>query len=154
MTFQDLSDKLNSTVQTVPNVVKVLSNAFADMEGAGGGVDYSADEQDTGLKWIDDKPVYELTIHVENTTETFADYVTVASVTDGIGTLIDLRGTAKRVINDGVFWYEAPSRPEQGVSYQYSIGLRATANDIQYRIDGYGAEITDLYITVRYTKAA
>lgn len=31
----------------------------------GGGIDYSTTEQDTGVKWIDGKPIYQKTIHFE-----------------------------------------------------------------------------------------
>ena len=34
--FKDLAEQLKSSVQTVPNLVKVLSDAFANMEGGGG----------------------------------------------------------------------------------------------------------------------
>jgi hypothetical protein len=38
-------------------------------EGSGGGgINYSTEEQDTGLKWIDGKPIYQKTISKNNTT--------------------------------------------------------------------------------------
>ena len=62
MTFKELSAKLANSVQTVPNLINVLSDAFSNMEGGGsgggGGADYSTTEVDTGIKWTDGKPIY------------------------------------------------------------------------------------------------
>lgn len=60
MTFKELSAKLANSVQTVPNLINVLSDAFSNMEGGegGGGVDYSTTEVDTGIKWTDGKSIY------------------------------------------------------------------------------------------------
>ena len=68
MTFKELAVKLKSSVQTVPNLINVLSDAFEDMESSsgGGGVNYSTTEQDTGLKWIDNKSIYQKTLVLNN----------------------------------------------------------------------------------------
>lgn len=58
MTFEDLSKQLNTSVQSIQNLVQVLSAAFADMEGGGSSSDYSSEEHVVG-KWIDGSDVYE-----------------------------------------------------------------------------------------------
>lgn len=40
---------------------------FSALENIGGGIDYSTTEQDTGLKWIDNKSIYCKTIHKSGT---------------------------------------------------------------------------------------
>ena len=66
MTFKDLSKKLQASVQTVPNLINVLADAFATMEGGGSSeVEYSTEEKKIG-KWIDGTTdVYEKTIVYE-----------------------------------------------------------------------------------------
>lgn len=62
MTFKELAVKLKSSVQTVPNLITVLSDAFENMEGGEGGSssDYSETEHVAG-KWIDGQTLYEKT---------------------------------------------------------------------------------------------
>ena len=63
MTFEDLSKQLNTSVQSIPNLVQVLSAAFAEMEGGGSGSshEYSTEEHAIG-KWTDGKTIYEKVI--------------------------------------------------------------------------------------------
>jgi len=58
MTFEDLSKQLNTSVQSLQNLVQVLSAAFSELEGGGGGMSYSTSEFDTGMKYIDGKKIY------------------------------------------------------------------------------------------------
>ena len=60
MTFEDLSRQLNTSVQSLQNLVQVLSAAFSEMEGGGGGASYSTEEQVVGT-WINGKPIYKRT---------------------------------------------------------------------------------------------
>lgn len=61
MTFNELALKLKTTVQNVPALVDVLSDAFANIEAGGSGAKYSTTEQKIG-KWTDDKDLYQLTV--------------------------------------------------------------------------------------------
>lgn len=59
MTFKDLASKLNNSVQTVPNLIRVLKDGFQNVEaGDSSGVSYSTTEFDTDTKWIDGKTIY------------------------------------------------------------------------------------------------
>ena len=58
MTFEDLSKQLNTSVQSLQNLVQVLSAAFAGMEGGG---TYSTEEHVIGT-WLDGSAVYEKVI--------------------------------------------------------------------------------------------
>ena len=57
-----------------------------------GGLSYSTEEQDTGLKWIDDKSIYQITIDLENAVTIPQNTTTsVCSVSDlGIDTLVNI----------------------------------------------------------------
>ena len=68
--ISDISDLVGSTPLATGQ--SSITGELADHEtrvteleqggGGGGGVDYSSTEQDTGLKWTDDRPVYQKTI--------------------------------------------------------------------------------------------
>lgn len=48
---------------------QVTGKDYVETEGGdtpAGGVSYSTEEQDTGLKWIDGKSIYQITIDLEN----------------------------------------------------------------------------------------
>ena len=70
---------------------------YADVDGgdtpAGGGIDYSTEEQDTGLKWVDDKPVYQKTIALGALPEANQELGYDHGITD-LETLIDMRISA------------------------------------------------------------
>lgn len=57
-----------------------------------GGISYSTEEQDTGLKWIDDKNIYQITIDLENAVTIPQNTTTsVCSVSDlSIDTLVNI----------------------------------------------------------------
>ena len=93
MTYKDIAKQLDTAVQTVPNLVKILKDGFEQAEAgsdvevtqvvssgtkiasisvgdentdlyapASTQLDYSTTEQNTGIKWIDNKDVYVKTI--------------------------------------------------------------------------------------------
>ena len=86
---------LPGLIQTIQNYLNALENATG---GDGGGVNYSTDEQKTGIKWIDGKDIYQksftvtadATVSTGTTSETVAgftsDFVAMAS---GIDTFIN-----------------------------------------------------------------
>lgn len=69
----DTLTDVNITNPSNNQVLKYNSTSQKWENGTGGGgIDYSTDEQDTGLKWIDDKPIYQKTVNcgeLPNTTE-------------------------------------------------------------------------------------
>ena len=50
--FEKLTTALNGITEAIENMPAPT----------GGGIDYSTEEQDTGLKWIDGRPIYQKTI--------------------------------------------------------------------------------------------
>lgn len=111
---------------------------------------YSLQERQVGI-WTDGRPLYQKVIHKENSQETFSDYVTIETISNAVP--IKICGIARRYINSNtILWYAIPSRPEDGGSYSYNITARFYNDSIQYRIDQYGTQITDLWIIVQYIK--
>lgn len=53
-----------------------------------GGIDYSTEEQNTGIKWIDGKPIYQKTITIPNTL-TDSAYVTWITDTPNIENIVN-----------------------------------------------------------------
>lgn len=110
---------------------------------------YSLTEREIGV-WTDGKPLYEKTVHHTNQLTTFSDYVTIETIAN-IDTVVSITGIALR---RGTMWYVIPSRPEFSNNYKYMISCRVYSGSIQYIIDQYGDQVTDMYITVRYTKTS
>lgn len=83
---------------------KVLTGAgtWAEMSG-GGGIDYSLTRQNTGIKWIDGKDIYQQTFDITGAQYSSPNYVTLASVPD-----IDLLIGAQCVVYEGTDGTVAP----------------------------------------------
>lgn len=109
---------------------------------------YSTTEQVVGT-WVDGKPLYERSFSHINTQSTFNDFVTIDSIAN-VDVIASLNGIAHRQIDTFDGWIDISSRPEAQTNY--SIAMRFANGNLQYRIDTYGTQITDIYITVRYTK--
>lgn len=97
MTFKDLSQKLKASVQTVPNLINVLADAFNEMEGGGSGTgypDYSAEEIPV-CKWIDGSQVYQKVFTFDTNVPVFMDaWTDVNAYIPNIGykTFVDCKG--------------------------------------------------------------
>lgn len=150
MTFEDLSKQLNTSVQSLQNLVQVLSAAFADMEGGGGGASYSTEEQVVGT-WIDGKPLYQKTIAhsgalvVDNSFSN--DICTLANVDQ----LVKSEGYFRRTSeNNLMVSLNGGIRPESDAS-AYNVSIRFFNNKIQVAVNGYN-DIEYIALTVQYTK--
>ena len=70
---------------------------YTDVDGgdtpAGGGIDYSTEEQDTGLKWIDEKAVYCKTFSVEKSAPAMNTLINLDDLTTlGIDSIVKFEG--------------------------------------------------------------
>lgn len=105
--------------------------------GGGGGVNYSTEEQDTGLKWIDGGSIYQTTYALENitsSTSTFNLGITTGNIPD-FGMLID----GFMIGHDG--------------ADQCSIGINlAVVSGALVGVAPYNGWSMD-YVTIRYTKS-
>lgn len=111
---------------------------------------YSLEEREVGV-WIDGKPLYQRTYYINNQQDSFSDYADIATL-DSTMEVKNISGCYKRSVNDlvsympidGVYTYV------QGV---FGIDVRTYENKLQYYIHTYsGSEVTDIYVTLQYTK--
>ena len=67
----------------------VTGRDYVETDGGGdtpaGGVDYSTEEQDTGLKWLDGKSIYQITIDLETAVNVSANTDTSICSVSGLG---------------------------------------------------------------------
>ena len=147
MTFEDLSKQLNTSVQSVQNLVQVLSAAFAVIEGGGcGGVEYSTEERVVG-EWIDGKPLYQKSFVID-TSDLITGWNNIDSELSGIDCK-DIAGKFRFPTNDNSI-YGFPYNEDS--SYCLYGGYKPTNNTIFiYKGSGF-ATISDFVITLRYTK--
>ena len=145
---------LGNTYQAQKNIVDVSQKYIGLLENAeggsgAGGIDYSTDEQDTGLKWIDGKKVYRKTISVgamPNATIKNVDH----NITN-LDTVISASGMVYRT--DDQSYYTLPLVHSFAASNNISISVTGTQISLA---TGYNwSTITDNgYVTILYTKSA
>ena len=104
-----------------------------------GGVDYSTEEQDTGLKWVDGSKIYQTTYELENirsSTSVFSLGITIGNIPD-FSTLID----------GFVIGHDSSD------SDQCSIGINLIVENGTLKcVSPYNGWSMD-YLTIRYTKS-
>lgn len=121
---------------------KFLTGAGTFEEPQGGGVDYSLTEQDTGLKWIDGKTIYQTTFSFTATLGP-PDWVQIGNIPN-IEQPISAEVAVKYYdagVDSWTFGYDyakAMVKPSNGNVYYYSEQL--------------GRVTSQFYITIRYTK--
>jgi hypothetical protein len=157
-TTPPIIDCYNSIANNSTIYVTVYYTKTTDTAGSGSyntlgvpTVHYTTDEQVIGT-WIDGKPLYERSYSFTNTRSSFTDYVTLYNIPN-IETVVKNTFTALRDLGQNEklhYTGEGTSRPEHDASYY--INVREYNGDIQYRINGYGTQITEMVITTQYTK--
>lgn len=134
-------DDANASLQTTYSSTKI--NELISGVG-GGGVDYSTTEQDTGLKWIDGKPIYQKSYHITESTEKAEGEYDISN--DNADMVISCYGVVKAGTWGSNKWYTVPRVGDN--FYFASISAASTAITIvakQYNF-------TEAYATLRYTK--
>lgn len=102
---------------------------------SGGGVDYSTTEQNTGLKWIDGKPIYQKTIVYSNASVSLADL--------NIDEIVDIKGVS--YLTDGtVFLLNTYA------GNQYNMNMDITNDTLTITTVGWA--FSKANITILYTK--
>lgn len=135
------AEKANGTIYCVTNDPNDSSSGGR----GGGGISYSTTEQDTGLTWVDGKPIYQKTYHFTELTEQTSKNYDISA--DNIDFVIASEGTVKFGANGGFGWFSMPYFDSN--SYHADLGAKNT----QITIVSVGWGFTEAYVTLRYTKA-
>lgn len=106
---------------------------------SGGGIDYSTTEQDTGLKWIDGKPIYQKTFNI-----TANSYVDISSL--NIDKVVSSDGIME--LSNNVFYH---LNIYGDANYKAFYGTDVGAGRINTTV-GSGWTATNICVTLRYTK--
>ena len=130
---------------------KINNNWSQVATGGGGGIDYSTEEQDTGLKWIDGKKIYVISKHFINTNGVMTDYSNIGLSTDDVDTVIDQKFTAKRDLGNELLYYSGNGSNRSENNANLYIAIRVYKGDVQY-VQKYGTQITNITVTIYYTK--
>lgn len=142
-------DDLGDVDITDPSDGQVLSYNDGVWENtnapSGGGVDYSTNEQDTGLKYTDGKTVYQKTIHLST--------VTTGTLYDHYISNVDRIWIHEISAKRNVGWFTSGHVFEDSsnnITESFSIVVSQT----QLYTYLYGCTISDCDVTVRYTKTS
>ena len=153
MTFKELSKKLNTTIQTVQNLVQVLSTAFNDIEGGGGGSDvYSDSEKLVGVWQHDDitEDVYEKTFSLDNisTSSSNPDELLPATYI-----LLDVKPTGIYTISGTNYIFDDLIFVNSINTDSYNLRLSLQKGSTNYTIHKEGSgDISNATLTLRYVK--
>lgn len=109
-----------------------------------GGVDYSTTEQNTGLKWIDGKPIYQKTYYITESTEKEESDYDISN--DNVDTIVECGGIVKSGAWGGSKVFTAPRIGDS--TYFISVSASSTAFTIKSKTYKY----TEGCITIKYTK--
>ena len=106
-----------------------------------GGVDYSTTEQDTGLKWVDGKDIYQKTYMVDLTS-------------DSLNVDLDIEGTISSVIKIEGVWTDGSGVFNFSYSRTYRTAVDVDLNNKRLRYAGnVHGESVKSSVTIYYTKA-
>ena len=128
---------------------KVLTGAgtWEDLP-ASGGVNYSTSEQDTGLKWIDGKSIYQRTVTFTVTGGNV--YVSNPTGITGVDNIIDHQGIGR--VGDFIITetaYNNPPTNQHSIAILYNMQSNEIYADYRATSEANGATF---YITFLYTK--
>lgn len=120
---------------------KVTGRDYVDTEGGeggGGGVNYSTEEQATGLKWIDGSAIYQKTFDLN------------VSESGSTSTLLTLATGYKIIKMEGNYgpWPLNFFIENNGRAITYGLG----GNTLSYRLQLWGSGTATSTITIWYTK--
>lgn len=129
-------DDANASLQTTYSSSKIeqLISGIG-----GGGIDYSTTEQDTGLKWIDGKPIYQKTFMISNN-----NYVDISGL--NIDTFAGINGLFS--VDNG----NAIIPLYDNATSEYRCYLDIDRGNMRMRLNVYGWTLDSGHITLKYTK--
>ena len=140
MTFKELSKRLNTSIQTVQNLVQVLSTAFNDIEEGGGGGESEYIAEETEIGTFLEGTLYRQVIAITDISLSNNQEVTIAAVGTGI--------IPRKIIgcgNENGIWYQIP---EYGIRLTYN----STTGNLDIKSTGGSWTLTEGYIIFEYEK--
>lgn len=126
------------------NIIKSTFNSN------GGGVNYSLEEQNTGLKWIDGKDIYQKTIYFNALGG--ANAQVTRDISDlNISTLIKAEGLVMDPYNN---YLTLPNVEIDSSQYNIYMGvtLKPDFKVVRIAVGSYGRTDNQAYVTIQYTK--
>lgn len=138
---------------TLTQGIKIADYSIDDVSGElyapQDGINYSTEEQDTGLTWIDGKKIYQKSFNISNITPINSEYVII----DNIDTLIlhNLMFSDSAYQNGAWFILSSYTPFVNGWFYGDLLYLNSN-NQLIFRIDGKSG-ILSLKGTIQYTKS-
>lgn len=148
--FSGASSDGNGTMGLVPAPLSSQGDYDKFLKGNGhwasvsGGIDYSLNEQNTGLEWVDGKTIYQKTIYISSTSGD-RDYNHDISNLDKV---IKLFGFG---VFGGNTQLPLPYNATSGFNYSITLG---NVTSTQFKLQcGSSISLTDVYVTFQYTKA-
>lgn len=143
---------------TVATGTKIADYTIGNVSGSlyapesSGGIDYSLTEQDTGLKWVDGKTIYQKTYY--QATPAFASQINKINVgSDNYETVIDIEGT---VTCTGSNYVRQANIQKSSIAANDCIGCYYNQGTTElWTVWGSAVgTASNMYITVRYTKSS
>lgn len=112
---------------------------------SGGGVNYSTSEQNTGIKWIDNKPLYQKTIHITEASEITNN--TYTGLFNDADTIIIKDAIIRLGAIENNKWATVP----YWANASYNLSCIILGKDLSILANGW--KYIEAFITVLYTKS-
>lgn len=124
--------------------------------GGGGGINYSLNEQDTGLKWIDGRTIYQKTLYFRNPVSGDAAIEVPLGISGSdMDYVISRESIAERWQGDTFYDYSvddaSPVNQWAGGSFMI-FGFMKMNGEWNARLSNGYFIIKNLYLTIRYVK--
>lgn len=123
-----------------------IGSGIFSVSGGSSGVNYSSDEVDTGLKWIDGSSIYQKTIHDAGGS---SGSVSIAHSISNLDKVINCYGSCVDSNDNSIF--ALPKLEPSG--HDVYVNYITSTNIVLYIGTAYSTRITDIDITILYTKS-
>lgn len=131
-------------VETYGAAVGAAKKYTDEHSGGGSSIDYSTTEQDTGIKWVDGKPIFQKTYVFDPPVAGGYSYIDLADVSGlSIDTLIYMSGIEHDATYDNIATIETHT------SNNEHLFLTADKSTVKYM-----SPLVMDFLTLRYTKTA
>lgn len=148
-------------LKAIVNALHALKLLIDDIPvpGGTGGISYTTEEQDTGLTWIDGRPIYQKTYSVTSPSgNTATNLIEITS--ESIDFIVEdaLTLTASWTSSGKTFGYNSTGTGNPSVAGQLVYKFNPNGDDKDYVTVTLGSETVyrskPLYLTIRYVKKA